>query len=145
MPCCHVEVRGEKPPDPSLPEELKTLGDHLRARRIERGLKQREVAAMIGVTDNTIWLWEGNRVQPRTKFVPRILDFLGYCPVEPGESWLARLRRARVAMGWSQEGLAAEIGVDESTVQSWEAGRQGQIRASRKKLAACVRAIVGGG
>jgi DNA-binding XRE family transcriptional regulator len=62
-----------------LTEEPVTLGDHLRRRRFELGLYQKDVAVQIGVTASTIWNWEhGWTINKR--FVPIIVDFLGYCP-----------------------------------------------------------------
>ena len=89
---------------------------------------------MIGVTENTIWLWEHNRIQARTRYIPAIHRFLGYCPFEPGLSWADRLKMCRVALGMSQEAFALAIGVDESTVRNWEAGVSRPIRTSREKV-----------
>jgi DNA-binding XRE family transcriptional regulator len=35
-----------------------TLGDHLRHRRLELGLRQKEIAGHLGVTESCIWNWE---------------------------------------------------------------------------------------
>jgi DNA-binding XRE family transcriptional regulator len=35
-----------------------TLGDHLRRRRLELGLHQKDVAKIIGVTTSSVWNWE---------------------------------------------------------------------------------------
>ena len=52
-----------------------TLGDHLRRRRIELGLFQKDVATKLGVTASTIWNWEhGWEIGKR--FIPRIIQFL---------------------------------------------------------------------
>ena len=53
-----------------------TLGDHLRRRRIELGLYQKDVAAMLDVTASTIWNWEhGWPIGKR--LICRIVRFLG--------------------------------------------------------------------
>jgi transcriptional regulator with XRE-family HTH domain len=96
---------------------------------------------MIGVTESTIWLWERNRVEPRANFVPGIFDFLGYCLIEPVESWRTRLRRTRVAMGWTQKRLAAEVGLNESTIQGWESGRRKPIIVSQTKVDALFKEL----
>lgn len=45
MPCCHVHLQGQKRSPLGYPRELRTIGDHLRKRRLDLGLLQREVAA----------------------------------------------------------------------------------------------------
>ncbi|MBN1957555.1 MAG: helix-turn-helix domain-containing protein [Desulfuromonadales bacterium] len=62
-----------------LTEEPITLGDHLRRRRFELGLYQKDVAKQIGVTTSTIWNWEHGRTIDK-RFVPLIENFLGYRP-----------------------------------------------------------------
>jgi transcriptional regulator with XRE-family HTH domain len=57
---------------------LKTLGDHLRKRRLDLGLLQREVAQKLQVNQMTICNWEINRTSPQLRFIPRIITFLGY-------------------------------------------------------------------
>jgi len=64
------------------PKQLKTLGDHIRARRLDLGLLQREVAGIIGVTTDTITNWEKGRNQPLHGHFLKINKFLGYSPYE---------------------------------------------------------------
>jgi transcriptional regulator with XRE-family HTH domain len=46
-----------------------------------------------------------------------------------------RIRKARQAMGMSQEHLARAIGVSRSAVAQWETGRTGQVRANLARIA----------
>ena len=78
MPFCHLRLRGRKPCPKGYPAQLNTLGDHMRKRRLDLGLLQREVAEKIGVTESTIWNWEANLSTPQQRFIPRIIAFLGY-------------------------------------------------------------------
>ena len=64
------------------PKELNTLGDHIRAKRLDLGLLQREVAGIIGVTTDTITNWEKNRNKPMNWHSLKINKFLGYSPFE---------------------------------------------------------------
>lgn len=61
-----------------------TLGEHLRLARIDRGLKQTELAAMLGVVYQTVEKWEHNLVPIGPKSRPRVIAFLGYEPEQPG-------------------------------------------------------------
>ena len=63
---------------PTVP---KTLGDYLRLARIDRGLKQTELADMLGVVYQTIVKWEHNVTPIGPKSRPRVISFLGYEPV----------------------------------------------------------------
>jgi DNA-binding XRE family transcriptional regulator len=96
---------------------LNTLGDHIRASRIERGLFQSQVAEQIGVHELTICNWEGNESQPAIHYIPAILRFLGYDPFEPDGSFPQRLVTSRRACGLTQKELAVELGVNPSTIQ----------------------------
>ena len=66
------------------PEVAKTLGEHLRLARIDRGLKQTEVAALLGVVYQTVEKWEHNVVPIGPNSRPRVLAFLGFEPPPPG-------------------------------------------------------------
>ncbi len=41
-------------------------------------LTQKEVGAIIGVNEGTIWNWESNRTRPLPSLMPKIEEFLGY-------------------------------------------------------------------
>ncbi len=43
-------------------------------------LEQKEVAKIIGSKECTITNWENNKTQPHIRFIPKIVDFLGYVP-----------------------------------------------------------------
>jgi DNA-binding transcriptional regulator YiaG len=51
-----------------------------------------------------------------------------FCPVKPRE-----LTAIREELGLNQAGLAAELGVDQSTVSNWEAGKHA-VRPPMEKL-----------
>lgn len=40
------------------PSNPKTIGEHIRKRRMDLGLEQKEVAKIIGVPESSIWNWE---------------------------------------------------------------------------------------
>jgi len=113
------------------PNSLNSLGDHIRARWIDLGLFQAQVASQIGVHELTICNWEGKESQPAVKYMPAIIRFLGYNPkAEPG-SLSERLIGARRARGLSQRKMAEWLGVDPGTIQGSETG---QHRPSPEKF-----------
>jgi len=109
---------------------MNTLGDHIRARRLDLSLFQSQVAELIGVCPLTITNWEGNASQPPVQYIPAIIRFLGYDPFPKGRSFPERIAAARRGSGMTQKQLAHEFGVDPTTIRDWE---NGQLEPSRKK------------
>jgi site-specific DNA recombinase len=105
-----------------IPMEPKTIGDHIRKRRLSLKLLQRDVAERIGVDESTIHNWELNHSQADFRFMPAIIEFLGYNPLPEGTTWAERLVRHRTTLGLSQKAAAGRIGVDPATLARWERG-----------------------
>jgi transcriptional regulator with XRE-family HTH domain len=118
-----LRLTASKPVDPAYPTELKTLGDHIRKRRLELRLFQREAARLIGVSKKTLENWETKRTNPDLRALPGVIAFLGDDPTwAPAVTLGERLRAARRARGLSSRALARQFGVDQSTVLHWERG-----------------------
>jgi DNA-binding transcriptional regulator YiaG len=98
------------------------VGDHLRKRRLDLGLLQREVAAHVGVRVDTIRNWEVGRNTPAQWQWPAVVRFLGYVPFRTDGDLPVKLKAYRRIQGLSQTRLAGMIGVDPSTVWHWERG-----------------------
>jgi transcriptional regulator with XRE-family HTH domain len=88
------------------------------------------VARQIGVNKDTIYNWETNRTAPEVQFIPRIIDFLGYVPYNPGCSFGQRLKAIRLALGLSERKFAKKIGVDQGAVGRW--GKEEHRRRRRR-------------
>jgi transcriptional regulator with XRE-family HTH domain len=110
------------------------LGDHLRSCRLDRNLLQVQVAEQIGVDTTTICNWESNASIPAIRYIPAVLQFLGYDPFPPAQTLAERLVTARKALGLSQRKLALSVGVDPGTLQSWEAGEHKPMGGSVEKV-----------
>lgn len=63
------------------PKTIETLGDHLLAVRLDRGLEQKHVAQSLNVDPTTLPGWEKNRHEPEARHYPGSMEFLRYCPV----------------------------------------------------------------
>lgn len=111
------------PPPRKCPRELRTLGDHLRKTRLDRGLWQEHVARELGVSVSTVLNWETNHTRVQTRFMPKVMAFLGYDPREETGQLGDRIRALRERQGLSQVALAARLGLNASTVVAWERGR----------------------
>jgi transcriptional regulator with XRE-family HTH domain len=85
-------------------------------------LIQKQVADQIGVHELTITGWEGNATTPEVRYMPAIIQFLGYNPLPTARSLPQRLVIARRALGLSQRKMAKKLGVDPATLMGWEAG-----------------------
>ena len=79
LPPCRVTLRGRKS-QPGYPEDARILGEHLRRARLDRGLPQRQVAEVIGCHHTSLLNWERWRAEPKLRYLPGILCFLGYDP-----------------------------------------------------------------
>jgi transcriptional regulator with XRE-family HTH domain len=100
----------------------------LRAKRINLGLFQKEVAARIGVDTATVTNWELGNTEPEERFIPALIGFLGYNPLPAPKSLVEAVRRERLTRGWSVAALAARAGVDPTTVARLEADANGMAR-----------------
>lgn len=123
------------------PHEPKTIGEHIRRRRLDFGLTQRILARRLGVRSETVRLWELGRARPLPGHYRRIVGFLAGDPERPPRTFGDRVRAARRRLGFTQVQLAAELGLAEGTVADLEAGRR---RASRR-VAAVAAALLGTG
>ncbi len=90
---------------------------------MDLNLLQKQVADQIGVHELTITGWELNATVPEVRYMPAIIQFLGYDPLPAATTLPERLASARKALGLSQRKMAAKLGVDPATLMGWEAGR----------------------
>ena len=85
------------------------------------GLLRREVAERLGVHKDTTHNWEDNRKSPQLRFLPRIIEFVGYVPKYTTPHTLGeRIVVARRLLGLTQKELARRLGIDLSTLGRWE-------------------------
>ena len=53
------------------------FGPRLRARRLQAGLKQVELAARAGIRAHTLWRYEADKTVPSTRVLQRLAEALG--------------------------------------------------------------------
>ena len=80
MPSCCVTLRGRKPLPDAHRKELKTIGDRIRKRRLDLGLRQRDLAQLLGVHVTTVTNWEVGHSQPVLRYLPGLMRFLAPAP-----------------------------------------------------------------
>jgi DNA-binding transcriptional regulator YiaG len=140
LPFSRHQISVKKPfSNKKYKKEPKTLGEHLRNKRIEMNLFQREVALLFGVSEDCVTYWENGRAQPFIKYYPAIISFLGFNPfltTEPNTptSLGGRIKRYRCEHGLSHKKLGKLLGVHASTVGSWEKGEFEPYKMTLKKI-----------
>ena len=97
----------------------------IRKRRLDLGLRQREVAKIIGCDTMTVVNWEkSHTAMPRISHMAGVVQFLGINPFPNGDTVAQRLVSRRMARGLTQKAFAVELGVDPSTLAKWERGER---------------------
>ena len=72
LPICQIELVGPKPKAQDSPKQLNTFGDHIRARRLDLGMPQTDVARLVGASKAMVAHWEKQHNQPSIRFLPKI-------------------------------------------------------------------------
>jgi DNA-binding XRE family transcriptional regulator len=96
------------------------LGEHLKKRRMELGLFQRQAAVQLGICQFTYIGWETGKKKPFTHSYARIVGFLGYDPMPVPATLGERIKAKRRELGMTQKQLADLFGWDEATVFRYE-------------------------
>lgn len=124
MPCFRYVKQVDKPLPFSYPSSPVTIGEHIRKKRMELKLLQSDVAECFDVSTDCITYWENNRSNPQIKFFPKIIDFLGYNPLDFDESTLSGKIKAYWYRTRTTSSMFANLfKVDQSTVTEWESGK----------------------
>jgi transcriptional regulator with XRE-family HTH domain len=135
LPFCRISISAPKPLEPAYPRNIRSLGDHIRRRRLDLKLMQKEVADRIGVDETSILNWEKNRNRPSLTHIPKIIEFLGYWPEVVAErSFGGKIITLRRILGLTQKKLASLLGVDPSTLGDWESNKRKPTKDHLGKL-----------
>ncbi|MDP2368151.1 MAG: helix-turn-helix domain-containing protein [Rhodoferax sp.] len=109
-----MTLKSLRPKDYS--EDPKTLGEHLKKRRRELGLLQRETATQIGILTETYANWENGHTEPVASQFRPVMAFLGYDPTPEPKTLAERLEAKRRATGVTFGQVAEHLGWDEGTL-----------------------------
>ncbi len=104
------------------------------------GLRQIDVAPLLGIDSFSLGNWEKGKTEPLVQYYPAIMEFLGYCPYQCGNTFGTKLRLHRTHQGLSHRHLARRIGVDQGSISRWESGE----RRLGKRTIGKVRLFLGG-
>jgi DNA-binding XRE family transcriptional regulator len=140
LPMYHIVLKAQKPSYSQYPVSLTTIGDHLRKKRLDLNLFQKDVAKLIGVERDCIYNWENDVSKPQIHFIPKIIEFLGYMPFDVKVETLGdRIIEYRKKHGLTQRKLAQILTVNKSTVRDWERN----MHKPNKKLLERITKILG--
>jgi transcriptional regulator with XRE-family HTH domain len=106
----------------NYPRFPRSLSEHVRKRRLDLGLGQREAAAQIGVNVETLKFWERGVHKPAIGIIPKVVEFLGTNPLPEPTTFAELLIRYRACHGLRQVELSARLGVSPCTLGRWESG-----------------------
>jgi transcriptional regulator with XRE-family HTH domain len=117
------------------PDICRTWGDWIKTRRLDLKLTKRQLSLKLHVDDTTIYLWEKNRVQPSLAQIPKIIEFLGRDPFETRPEKLGdKIREYRRIHGLTMKNFSVQLGVDQTTLASWENSEHQPTRKLLDKL-----------
>ena len=75
------------------------LGEHLKKRRRELGLLQREAAEQMNIWTETYGNWENEKSEPVAAQFQPVVEFLGYDPTPAARTVAERLQAKRRELG----------------------------------------------
>jgi transcriptional regulator with XRE-family HTH domain len=114
----------QKPLKTQFLDPPKTIGDHIRKRRLQLGWGATHLAQLLKVSTDTVYNWEHNRSKPGIRFMPGIANFLGYAPASSNPKTLGeKIKKYRIEHGLSQKRLAIQLGIDPLTLRRLENNR----------------------
>ena len=111
------------------PAHPQTIGEHMKKRRLDLGLKQTEVAAQLGMHFASLQLWERGIGDPGVKSLPGIIRFLGHVPFACDPTHGGQISFLRRCCGMTQDELGTLIPCNPETIGRWESN----LRASSRK------------
>lgn len=126
MPFCNIVLHAQKPILEGYPVKVKTFGERIRKRRLDLGLRQDDLAEMLGVSRTSVAYWERNVSFPNLSVMPQLAEFVGYNPygdllkLEAPE----RIATARKILGLTLKDAAKLLDVSPCKFRAWEKGKK---------------------
>jgi transcriptional regulator with XRE-family HTH domain len=104
-------------------ESPQTLGEHLKKRRRELGLLQREAAERMGIQRDTYVNWEKGNTEPVAAQFRPVVEFFGYDPTPAPTTLPERLAAKRRELGLTFSQVAQYLGWDEGSLTRYLNGK----------------------
>ena len=122
LPFCKFSVTTCKLKPYGYPMPAKTIGERLRALRMDQGLTQSCMAKKLGCSPHTLRKWEKNIISPIAKNDYQLAEVLGQNLFEKSSKIREEIKRFRREKGWSRRRLSEEMGIHPNSIYKWEKG-----------------------
>lgn len=140
LPCLRFERTYPRPDLQKYHKNPKTIGDHIRKRRMDLGLSQSKLGRIFSVSKDCVTNWENGRNTPHISFYPRIISFLEYNPFLGDKTTLGNAIFAyRCENGMSAKSLGAAIGIRGCTVLAIEQNRCIPLKDTLRKIGSIIQ------
>ncbi|MDD4694391.1 MAG: helix-turn-helix domain-containing protein [Firmicutes bacterium] len=122
--------------------DLSSIGGRIRYYRLDKGMRQEDVALKTGFNRTTITRYENNQLLHSVESCNTIAEAIGISPNLLYDDYLqfltsdygTEIRTKRRKLRLTQEELAKELEVDCSTIRRWEKGQAQPNRSSYSNL-----------
>jgi len=134
LPICSIDLYTSLPLHKDYPTSLNTIYDHIKARRIDRGLSKVELAKILDISPLTIGSWENHHKHLIPRMRKKIIDWLGYVPpLGVDENSLGgRLYIYRSINGLNQKDISKMLKMDRSAITKIESNRDVLLNYTQK-------------
>ncbi|UPT68046.1 MAG: helix-turn-helix transcriptional regulator [Sphingobacteriales bacterium JAD_PAG50586_3] len=117
------------------PKEYLILGQHIRSVRMERQLKQFDVAEIFHTHVSTIKSWETGRRKILPEFIDPIINYLGYNPlIGEGKTLGEKVKLFRKEKNVKRDSLRKQVGINWDTLCRIEADNPRVEIRNREKM-----------
>jgi transcriptional regulator with XRE-family HTH domain len=118
-----------------FPNELETVGNHLKQARLSRNMLIKDVIAQLEIDRETLRGWELNLFEPHVSHYPLIISFLGYNPCNfETDSLGGKIKAYRYKYGLTQKQFGKLLNCDCSVVWQWESNTRLPIPKTQERL-----------
>ncbi len=123
-------------PDKRLfPQELQTVGNHIKYARLTRNILIKDVCAFIKIDRETLRGWELNLFKPHISHYPFIISFLGYNPTSiDTESLAGKIKNYRYVHGLNRKQFGELLHTHASVIWEWESNGRMPIEKTKNRL-----------
>jgi DNA-binding transcriptional regulator YiaG len=142
IPFSELNIQVPLPDKRSFPASLQSLGDHIKAARLQHKTPIKDLINELAISRETLRGWELNQFEPHVVHYPKIIKLLGYWPFSFETNSIAgKIKKYRYCHGLTQLQFAKLLGTHTSMVWHWECNNRIPLDDTRKRILALVEAI----
>ncbi len=123
-----------------FPDELQTVGDHIKQARLTRNILIKDVCTLIKIDRETLRGWELDLFEPHVCHYPLIISFLGYNPcVFETDTLSGKIKAYRFKHGLTQMQFGKLLNTNSSVIWQWESNSRLPLAKTYKKILALIQ------